>query len=217
MGRERREFKRTSGVRDANLIVVATEGEKSEPIYFEQLRSSKEFYNPRVHLKVIPSVDGKSSPKYVLEHLNEFKKEYKIRADDELWMVIDRDFKSWTIAELTDCLTKCRQKHYRLCISNPNFELWILLHFLCVHSQEEDYKINLLANRKTGNRTFCEIQIISERGHYNKANPDFTDIIPNTLDAIARSKLLTNNNSINLLNKLGTDINVLVERIINAI
>ena len=83
MGRQRREFKRISGTRDASLFVIATEGQNTEPKYFEALRSSDAYANPRIHVKIIKSEDGKSSPKYMFDSLNEFKREFRIREDDE--------------------------------------------------------------------------------------------------------------------------------------
>jgi hypothetical protein len=50
----KRDFKRKSGLRDARLIIIAAEGEKTEKIYFEGL---KEYYQNRVYLlaeKILP-------------------------------------------------------------------------------------------------------------------------------------------------------------------
>jgi hypothetical protein len=48
MGRERRDFVRRSGVRDARLFVIATEGYVSEPKYFNGLK--ERWHNPRIHI-----------------------------------------------------------------------------------------------------------------------------------------------------------------------
>ena len=214
MGRERKEFKRISGVRDASLVVVATEGEKCEPVYFETLKRSDQFHNLKIHLELLPSEDGRTSPKYVLDKLNNFKKEYKLKEDDELWLVVDRDFKSWTQAELSLCNKECRQKGIKFCISNPCFELWILLHFMDVDSKNKSYKEKLLRNEKTSKRTFNELKIIEKRGRYNKSSPDYTDLIDKTELAMSRAAKLTKNNTVNLFDELGSDINLLVARII---
>lgn len=217
MGRIRRDFKRLTNFRDANLIVVATEGEKCEPLYFESLKNSDLFPNPKVHVEIIPSQEGKTSPKHVLNKLNEFKSEFRIREDDELWMVIDRDYRSWTQAELSQCLTECNQKKFKLCISNPNFELWVLLHFVCIYSQNLKYKEELILNPKENGRTLIEKLIIEKRGHYNKSNPQFDDIILHTEVAMQNAIKLSKKNTNNLFDELGTDINLLVSQIINAI
>ena len=53
MIREKREFKRKSGFRDAKLIVIATEGEKTETKYFREIVSKDWYPNSRIHVEVI--------------------------------------------------------------------------------------------------------------------------------------------------------------------
>ena len=85
--RERRE-----AFRDARLIVIASEGKDTERIYFKAL--AKEYTNPRVHVHILErSVDeqNNSSPEHVLKQLNDYKSQYELEADDELWLVVDKD------------------------------------------------------------------------------------------------------------------------------
>ena len=91
--RERRE-----AFRDARLIVIASEGKDTERIYFKAL--AKEYSNPRVHVHILErSVDeqNNSSPEHVLKQLNDYKSQYELEADDELWLVVDKD--RWTEAK----------------------------------------------------------------------------------------------------------------------
>lgn len=68
---------RRSGVRDAKLVVIAAEGQKTEKVYFDDLAYT--FHNPRIHVEV-------------LERLNSFRRQYKLRPDyDQLWLVLDVD------------------------------------------------------------------------------------------------------------------------------
>lgn len=92
MTRTKRNFRRLEGNRDAKLIVIATEGRKTEGIYFEGL--SLFLCNPKVHVKVIEKLDDNSSPDEVLNQLKLFEDEYNLDEADELWMVIDRDYQS---------------------------------------------------------------------------------------------------------------------------
>ena len=216
MGRERKDFKRKSGVRDARLYVIATEGEITEPKYFEYLKTSSSFSNERIHIEVIPSKDGKSAPMYVLEAINDFKKEYRIREDDELWIVIDRDFNSWSVRQLAECQTLCRQKKVSFGLSNPCFEIWILLHIIDVNTLNNNQINAIKRNAKQGSRTYIERKIIELHGNYNKTNPDFDLFIGSTQDAIDRSKALTNNDSVDLFTEIGTNIHVLIEKLTNV-
>ena len=85
--RERRE-----AFRDARLIVIASEGKDTERIYFKAL--AKEYTNPRVHVHILERSEDEqnnSSPEHVLKQLNNYKSQYELEADDELWLVIDKD------------------------------------------------------------------------------------------------------------------------------
>jgi hypothetical protein len=106
--------------RDARLIVIATEGSKTEQIYFRLFGSSQ------VKVLVIPSKNGKSSPDHVLDNLRKFVDEFQIGLEDELWVVVDRD--AWKIAMLKKVASHCFNSGYHLAVSNPTFELWLALH-----------------------------------------------------------------------------------------
>jgi hypothetical protein len=71
INRSKRPLVRDHGeVRDATLFIVATEGEKTEKIYFSVFRSS------RLKVRLLPTLDGKSSPNSVLERISEFQSAY---------------------------------------------------------------------------------------------------------------------------------------------
>ena len=102
--RERRE-----AFRDARLIVIASEGKDTERIYFKAL--AKEYTNPRVHVHVLERSENEqnnSSPEHVLKQLNDYKSQYELEADDELWLVVDKD--RWTEAMLSRVATECSQE-----------------------------------------------------------------------------------------------------------
>src|SRR5260221_11407935 len=90
----KRQFKprvRGSGFRDAKLIVIATEGSKTEKKYFNDLASDDRYRNPRVHVEVLERTSTASSPNHVIEELNKFRSVFKLNKFDELWLVIDVD------------------------------------------------------------------------------------------------------------------------------
>jgi hypothetical protein len=125
MPRKTRPLDRDLGqVRDASLIVIASEDELIVKDYFSRFGSS------RVSVLVLPTEGGRSAPAAVLARLDDFGKEYQIRDDDQLWLCTDKDH--WAepahIANLVQMLQQCRQKGYQVAISNPCFELWLLLH-----------------------------------------------------------------------------------------
>jgi len=54
---------------------------------------------------------------------------------DQCWLVIDRD--RWTEKALTRVQQEARTKKIRIALSNPNFELWLLLHLSEVEGGKE--------------------------------------------------------------------------------
>jgi len=126
MPRKKRPLDRDSGVvRDASLVIIACEDTHAVKQYFARFRTRK------VQFKVLPTQDGRSAPQEVLARLDRFKAETSIEDGDLFWVCIDTDH--WVqanhIANLREVLQQCRQKGYDVAISNPCFELWLLLHF----------------------------------------------------------------------------------------
>ena len=109
-------------VRDARIFVIAVEGEKTEAQYFSL------FENTRIHVEVLPAgPEGLSAPKQVLERLVKFEERFDLGKDDERWLVIDVDKQR---GQFLDEVTRvARESGYGLAVSNPCFELWLLLHF----------------------------------------------------------------------------------------
>lgn len=111
-------------VRDTNLIIIATEGKKRELQYFTMDLFTG---NKKIQVQIIPAFDNKSSPKDVLSKLHEYALEYQFDEDDQFWLVIDKD--RWDNAGLHKIINLCDDSNYRVALSNPCFELWLLLHF----------------------------------------------------------------------------------------
>ncbi len=73
MPRKRPPFIRLSAVRDARLIIIATEDTKAAVAYFEGLVSTKYFQNPRVHVEVLQRQTTASAPGHILRQLDEWR------------------------------------------------------------------------------------------------------------------------------------------------
>ena len=121
---KRRSFGRKSGFRDSKLIIIATEGNVTEVEYFEIIKSR--FRNSRVHVEILKRESTSSAPEYVITELDEFKKKYKLKQDDQLWMVID--FDRWGLKKLSEINQLRKQKDYYFVPSTPCFEIWLFLH-----------------------------------------------------------------------------------------
>lgn len=120
MPKGRRVFKRRPPTRvRRKLFLVASEGDVTEELYFKALNS-----DVTVDIKPIPS-KNRSSPKGVLANLH--KERRSLEKGDERWIVVDLD--SWSDEELKDVFDLCKVQGIGMAVSNPQFELWLLLHF----------------------------------------------------------------------------------------
>ena len=121
----RRKFEKADPFRDATIIIVACEGNKREPDYFrffDQLSA-------RLKVVSIPSIDGKSSPDYVLENAQEnVEKINKDNGDVSVWIAIDVD--RWLDkGHIHQLVRDSKPKGWNIVISNPCFEVWLACHF----------------------------------------------------------------------------------------
>lgn len=106
--------------------------------------------NPRVHVHILERNDNEinnSSPEHVLKQLNDYKDQYELESDDELWLVVDRD--RWTEAMLSQVATECAQDNYmHMALSNPCIELWLLLHLVDVTLLPPEELLLWMENRR---------------------------------------------------------------------
>ncbi|MFA8449175.1 MAG: RloB family protein [Bacteroidales bacterium] len=205
------------------IISIATEGD-SEEYYFDGI-SKMDLPNliviDRLEKKLTDDgkKDTKSAAKHVIALLDERKErweEYDAESD-ELWMVVDRDPQNFKEHKLEEIIAECKEKGYSLALSNPTFELWLLLHLT---SLDKYNFAELLHNRKTGKKRFLQKElsrILQEKGFnsYKKDNIQFEAFKGGIKDAILRAKQLKINN-VDLVKELGTSVSVLVEKLMNS-
>ena len=187
--RKRKDFIRLEGVRSARLVVIAAEGRDTENIYFEAVKRHLKASN--VHVEVLHRENNNSSPENVYSQISDFKKEYNIEQDDELWIVVDRD--RWTLKSLAGIARLCRQnQNLRFGVSNPCFELWLLLHFDDISTYEQEDLAKIAANRKSSRRgsSFLKQQIRERMGSYQESNYDADSLMGQADTAIARAEVL---------------------------
>lgn len=194
MGRERQELFRESNTKTKEkIIVLAFEGNDTEDLYFSALKDYERYNDELIYLHILrrPKNDTKSSPRHVFNKLKkEAKDVYNFDAIDELWMIIDTD--RWrNIAEIVQ---ECQnQGNMFAAVSNPNFELWLLLHVQDISAFTPGELDKVLKNKKTsakGGRTHVEKLLVEVLGSYNKSNILPERFLPHIDDAIARARAL---------------------------
>lgn len=204
---------RKTALRDARLIIIAAEGSKTEKRYFEDLASDSHYRNPKVHVEVLDRLESsESSPGHVIEVLNTFRGTYSLEDDDELWLVIDVD--RWGDAKLKDIATQCLQKHYRLAVSNPGFEIWLLLHFTSLHEYSSEQQEAFSAKSRSGSRTTLEKELTRLVGRFNKSDLNTSDYLPFVETALDRAEQLDLHPEHRWPNQLGTRVYQLVKSIL---
>lgn len=114
----------------ANYLIVC-EGKQTEPNYFNGLKKKiNEKYGNKIDV-LIPQIEvkgmGKNTKdlvKYTSKFVNYSNKEY-----GKIWVVFDKD--DYNDEQFDNAIANC---DYNVAWSNPNFELWLLLHFRKVNN-----------------------------------------------------------------------------------
>ena len=108
-------------------ILVVCEGRRTEKLYFEHLRAAD-----RIPINLEVAAGG--TPKTLVERAARLKREATSdarrtrdpnRLFEEVWCVFDVDEHPY----LSEAKQQARANEIKVAISNPCFELWILLHF----------------------------------------------------------------------------------------
>ena len=208
---------RQEAFRDARLIVIASEGKDTERIYFKAL--AKEYTNPRVHVHILErSVDeqNNSSPEHVFKQLNDYKNLYDLEADDELWLVVDKD--QWKDKMLSRVASECAlEVSMHMALSNPCIELWLLLHLVDVSLLTHEEHLQWLENRRKSRNTdpYLKVRLRQEMGSYHESAYDAQMLIANVETAIERARALDRNPADRWPQTLGTRVYLLAESIMN--
>lgn len=166
----RRSFKRPIGQRRyKKMFVIATEGAKTEPIYFGMFNDGQ----TTIHVKPLKG-KNKSAPQQVLARMKKHLADEGLRTSDEAWLVVDTD--QWSNHDLTALHAWSTGKaNYGFAVSNPKFEYWLLLHF-------ED-------GNGVASSAQCTTRLKTHLPSFEKACLDTVKIRPGVQQAIQRASI----------------------------
>lgn len=145
----------TPTFRDDRLFIVGCDDTYAPDQYFGFFKLT------RVHIHVVPTVNGTSTAQAVLNRVLEVAQIAQIESDDELWLVLDTDhcIEGTHLAGFRAALAVAEQKGVKIALSRPCFELWLLLH----HAEETE-----VANLATSGQVQ---QALRDKLHgYSKSN-----------------------------------------------
>jgi hypothetical protein len=205
--------RREGKFRDTRLIIIATEGKYTEKQYFEALALAENYRNSRIRVEIFSSEDNNSAPNHLIERLDKFKKEYELDKHDEFWVVVDVDNWRETLSEVA---ATCLQKDYLLAVSNPCFELWLLLHIATWSDYSEEQIKIFFDNIRDGLRKPLERELVKNVGEHSKSNLNVTLYIPHVERAIEQAKALDINPADRWTQAIGTRVYQVVESIIKT-
>ena len=161
---------------DDTLLVVACEDRYAPEQYFKLLP------NERLKVITLPTRDKRSNPTAILERLHQFKQEHDLDTGDQLWLALDTDH--WASGNhkkaLAEVLKECQQRGIQVAMSNPCFDLWLLLHQMDVDPNDPPANCKEVATR-----------FRAEMGQFSKTLLRAEHYPPEkVLEAVARAKAL---------------------------
>jgi hypothetical protein len=163
MSRESRLVRRPPRREARQRLLIVCGSERTEPQYLAGLRDFIE--NRAVDLRI---VKHPRSPAQVVTYAAKIT-----TADfDEVWCVVDVDE-----FDLASAAAKASRERIELAVSNPCFEVWLLLH-------HEDCRAAMAD---------CHAVLVRLRKHlpaYDKTKLDFLDYVKNVADAVTRARAL---------------------------
>ncbi len=91
--------------------------------------------------------------------------------DDEIYIIIDRDKETVFLEQYNIAVEQCKNYNYKLIVTNPCFEFWLLLHLAPRLSKAQ--KSLLLENEGHGNKSYSYKLLKEYDKNYTKNNFDF--------------------------------------------
>lgn len=185
MARGKIEQRRAKPRRIKPVILIITEGEKSEPKYFEHFRTRQN----NIELRVVPNSRKGSKTDYasLIRKANRICEDDGVSSSfgDSVWIVADADVNYQAAdavnkknAALSEARKKAGRKSFELILSNPCFELWYLLHLRYTTAHLPDYDAVRKALEQAG---------ITD---YEKHNDLYERLVSHTSEAVERAKRL---------------------------
>lgn len=177
------------------------EGANTETWYFQKLIDMRKSLNihPLIDIRLLEKTEKDrdiSFPRKLIEFAQRQKDNPEISFDknrDKMIIVFDADIFEKRVPDYDDVLAM-GEKDNILAISNPAFELFLLLHYKDAY--ENDIVPNadaIIENQKVGNQTFIYQLLLKRTGINSKKNPAIGDLARNINIAICQERKINEN------------------------
>lgn len=130
---------------------------------------------------------------------------------DEFAIIIDRDKKSHSIKNMSDCIKHCNINGYHCFISNPCFEFWLLMHLEDIEKTYKDKYNDIYENVKISNKHTFLSNEVSRIANHGKSCLKFEENYLHKIDwAILQSEKFPSSNS-ELISEIGSNVGELIK------
>lgn len=194
---------------------IVTEGDKTEQQYFKGIDECKEELgiNSLIEICVVENEEDEHGHSHPLKKLTNFKNSIEeekfmyYNGLDKVYFIIDRDPKNFFPDQFEEFLKKCLESGYYVCISNPTFEVFLLMHSDRVFELDND---EMLKNEYvTASERFLEKKL-KEFFDCKKTKLNFNNFKFNIDKAIINEKSFSEDIR-DLKDNLGSNVGKLIE------
>ena len=105
-----------------STLYIVCEGKKTEPLYFENYRTR--LNNVKIRTVTCSSKDAIGIVDFAITKIN--RGDFSVAGNDEVVCVFDCDKNEDDV--LAKAFKNARENKIKMCLSNPFFELWFILH-----------------------------------------------------------------------------------------
>ena len=128
---------------------------------------------------------------------------------DKMCLIVDRDKKSFKEEQYNYVKEECKKKNFKLYVTNPCFEFWLLLHFDEVHSINRE---KLLENKRASSKVRFVESELKKYFPYNK-NKYNAELLIEKIDLAIENEKKFCENIEELKDKLGSNIGLLIKEL----
>lgn len=129
---------------------------------------------------------------------------------DKVCLIVDRDRKSFKEEQYDYVVRVCEEKRYNLYVSNPCFELWLLLHYDEVLQIDREKLFTNPREKPKAKKRFIENQLSRLMGGYKKNSLQFNKISDKVFNAIKNEEQFCEDVK-DLKNELGCNLGLLIK------